>query len=85
MNKLDYCVVCGNAKSGVSNLQKHHLYPRRWFGQRGVRVFLCREHHQEIEQDICKLESRPDGTRHVLKRQVYLNLVFEMIRRYHAT
>jgi hypothetical protein len=70
------CVACGKDR-----IQKHHVFPKRFFGQ-GVRVHFCQDHHREIEEEIWLLETLMGSReRKRLEKQYYLDLVFKVIQR----
>ena len=45
MTNKNYCILCGR----VRNLTKHHSIPQKKFKDEKSVVFLCVQHHQDIE------------------------------------
>lgn len=62
------CAKCGTDKK----LQRHHIFPRRHYGVRGLRIYLCQTHHREIEAIIFQHEGKE---RKKLERWVYQKML----------
>lgn len=54
---MKHCEKCGTQK----NLSSHHILPKTFFKGKGGRCYLCRHHHDEVEQRILKVEHQMSG------------------------
>jgi hypothetical protein len=49
------CEKCEELKKRT----KHHVFPKRWFGRKGIKINLCRDCHDKIEKIIPKYQRMP--------------------------
>lgn len=65
--KIGLCPKCLEIK----RLTKHHIFPKRFFGENDNVLYICRECHNSIENII------PLG--YSLSKEIYLNLTRQFL------
>jgi hypothetical protein len=65
--KIGLCPKCLEIK----NLTKHHIFPKRFFGENDNVLYICRECHNNIESIIPEY--------YQLAKEVYLNLTKQFL------
>lgn len=67
MSLKNECPICGQNYKPTNTKTKHHIFPRRFFGETGVWFYLCRACHNKLEEFIPK--------RTKLEREEYLDIL----------
>ena len=72
------CVVCLRSKHEGAEIQRHHLFPRRFFGD-GITTPMCSKCHLVVEKIIRDMETAKTGKRRKLAQGMYVDALVQTI------